>query len=247
MPEDAAPIGHNLPPAFDPHIVAELKRRTDEFLKATQVWLDLPDITDETSAQQITDQIGGLRGLHKSVEDARKAAKKPHDDAGRAVQDAFTPMSTKLKSATEQLKAKLGTYVTRRAEEERQQKEAEAAEAERREEEAKAALAAAQQSNDVGGQVDAQAALEQAEKDAAIAAKGPSTSVASMTGAGRTLAQRTVKQVTITNINVLFLHFRDDPRIAEVLRSFAAEAVRKKDYVDGSIPGIEVTEIQQIA
>lgn len=249
-PDNKTPaMGHNEPPAFDQAIVDEFETRISDFLEVTQAWLDLEEINDEQQAGLLTDQIDGLRGLYKEVDGARKAAKKPHDDAGKAVQSAFTPLLTKLKMSADKLKPKLEAYATKRAREEEQRKQQELAEAEARRQEAEAKAKAAEASGDIGAQVDAQEAAEQAEKDAKEAAKAPDTKVRSATGAGRTMALRTVKEVEIKNINVLFMHFKEDPKVEELLKSLATAAVRSKgyDHAKAPVPGIVIREVKKVA
>lgn len=247
--QPAAGLGHNNPPAFDQSVVDGFDERISDFLEVTQTWLDLEEVTDEQQAGLLTDQIDGLRGLYKEVDIARKAAKKPHDDAGKAVQAAFTPLLTKLKMSADKLKPKLEAYATKRAREEEQRKQRELAEAEARRKEAEAKAKAAEASGDIGAQVDAQEAAEQAEKDAKEAAKAPDTKVRSATGAGRTMALRTVKEVEITNINVLFMHYSDEPKIAELLTSLATAEVRAKgyDHASAPVPGIKIHEVKKVA
>lgn len=244
-----AVAGHNNPPAYDPEILSELDQRTVDFLKVTQEWIDLEKIENEQQAGLCTDQISGLRELYKEADGARKAAKKPHDDAGKAVQSAFTPLLTKLKMSADKLKPKLEAYATKRAREEERRKQQELAEAEARRQEAEEKAKAAEASGDISAQVDAQEAAEQAEKDVKEAGKGPDTKVRSATGAGRTMALRTVKEVEFTNMNVVYMYFKDEPKVAELLKALATAKVRSKDYDHATepVPGIVIREVKKVA
>lgn len=245
---DRAVMGGNNPPAFDPEMLADWQSKVDAFLKATQVWLKMEKIETEEHAGQLTDQIDGLRGLWRKVDDQRKAEKKPHDDAGTEVQEAYRPLLTKLDTAAKKLKPKLADYATVKAEKERKEREAAAAEAARQAEEARKAQEAAEASGDIGAQVDAEEQAKAAEKAQKEAAKPVSTGVKSATGAGRTMALRTVKEVTIDNPMQLFMALRNDPGVLEALHSAATRIVRAKGYDQQTpLPGITVTERKAVA
>lgn len=244
-----AGIGHNNPPPYDPEALAEHKSKADEFLAVTQQWLGLEKIETEEHAAQVTDQIDGLRGLYKKVDGARKAAKKPHDDAGRAVQAAYTPILTKLQRAADALKPKLGAYVEAKARREAEAKRKAEDEARREAAAAEKALREAEASGDISAQVEAEEQAKAAEKATKDAQKAPETRVRSATGAGRTMSMRTVKEVEVVNVNVLFLHYRDHPEVAELLKRLAAADVRAKgyDHAADPVPGIKITERQVMA
>lgn len=244
LDNERAMIGGNNPPAYDPETLSDLDQRTVDFLKVTQEWIDLDKIENEQQAGLCADQISGLRELYKEADGARKTAKKPHDDAGKEVQAAFNPILQKIQRAADALKPKLGTYTAERAEAEAKAKAEQEEQARKEREAAEAAAKEAAESGDINAQVEAEEQIKaatQAEKDAA---KGPSVKVKSTTGSGRTMSMRKVKEVGITNINVLFMHFKDEPKVAELLKALATAKVRSKDYDPEKDPirGIKVTE-----
>ena len=112
---ERAGIGHNRPPAYDLEVLTAHQNTAHEFLKVTKQWLDLEAIKTPEHAEQVTDQIDGLRKLWNKIDKARKAEKKPHDDAAQEVQDAFNPLLTKVKTAGDKLKPKLAAYASRRS------------------------------------------------------------------------------------------------------------------------------------
>lgn len=242
LDNDRAVIGGNNPPPFDPEILASLTAKVEEFLEASQIWLKLEKIETEEHAGQLTDQIDGLRGLWNKVEDARKTAKKPHDDAGTAVQKAFVPLQTKLKKAADALKPKLADYASEKARREEEAKRKAEEEARRQAEEAEKALREAEASGDIGAQVEAEEAAKAAEKAKKDAARKVDTGVKSASGAGRTMSLRKIKEIEVTNINVLFMALRDEPEVMETLHRIATRRVRAAGYDDGDpLPGIKVT------
>lgn len=248
LDNDRATMGGNNPPPFDPDVLERHRAAADEFLKATQVWLNLPKIETEEHAKQMTDQIDGLRGLFKKVDAARKDAKKPHDDAGTKVQSAYNPILAKLKKAADALKPKLADYASEQAKIEQARKVEEERKAREEAEAARKALEEAEAAGDIGASVDAEAALKEAEKAQKDATKKSSASVKSASGAGRTMSLRTVKKVEITNVRVLFMHYQSHPDVADVLHRLATADVRAKDYdPEKPIPGIEVHEEKVMA
>lgn len=239
------PKGHNNPPPFDPDVLADLARRTDEFMAAsTSIRQKAVPIQSEEHAALLTDHIGGLRGLTKQVDEARKAAKKPHDDAGKAVQEAFMPLLDRIKRALDFMLAEQTAWLNKKAAEERARK----AEEERRAAEARAEAERlareAAASGDFDAEARAAAAQEEAEKLAKQAAKAVTVNQGSATGAARTVGLVKVREAKITNINLLFLHYRDRPEVAETLLRLANADIRAKDVDDNLIPGIEILETE---
>lgn len=242
------PSGHNNPPADLPYkldTLNELKARTDEFVKASEVW-QKTEITSEALAGQCVDQIDGLRKVWKEVDASRKEAKKPHDDAGKAVQAAYTPLLDLLKRSADALKPALAKWEDAKrkaAAEEKARRRAAAEEAERA-----AALAAAEAEQ--SGSITAQAEAEEAQKRAKEAEKAANrkidTSTKSASGAGRTMSTRTQKVAVIENAGRLFLAVKDEPEVVEALQSVANRKVRAADF-DGNLPGVRVEEKTIIA
>jgi membrane protein involved in colicin uptake len=248
LDDQTAGMGHNQPPPYDPEVLAEHAAKTDEFLRATQAWLDLEAIQTEQQAEQLNDQINGLRGLWKKVDTARKAAKKPHDEAGKAVQEAFSPILAKLKRAADALNPKLTAYAAEKARREAEAKRKAEEEARRQAEEAERARREAEETGDIAAQVEAEEAAKAAEKAQKEAARKAGSGVKSATGAGRTMSLRKVKEVEVTNKNVLFMALRDEPEIMETLHRIATRRVRAAGYDDGPpLPGINVTIREVVA
>lgn len=238
-------IGANNPPAFNQTEVEELNTAAADFLDASAEWIDKGEITTEAEAQSLNDFISGVKKRKTATDKARKAAKKPHDDAGKAVQAAYTPIITKLETAINRTAPILTAYLqkkeaARQAELRRQEEESRRA---REEADRKAAEAAAR--NDISGEIDAQAAREEAEKqvkDVARAAK-EKANVSSATGGGRTASLRTYHTAKVVNVRAAFMRYQDHPALADCLRSLADAEIRSKDFDPETmkIPGIEIT------
>ena len=76
-------------------------------------WLDIKTVQSAEQAERLTDFVTGARGLFKRVEDARKGAKKPWDDLGRAVQDAYSPLTAKVEKIAKAMKAMQADWLKR--------------------------------------------------------------------------------------------------------------------------------------
>lgn len=241
-PNPATGIGGNNPPPYDIEKLAELKATADEFLKGADIWRTT-DVTSEALAQQLTDMIAGLRANAKAVDAARVAAKKPHDDAGKAVQAAFSPVLDRYKRALDVLLGKMTAYQVRKQAEERERQRIEKEKADALAAEARMKAMEAEQSGGIDAQLEAEAAQKAAEKAQKAASKETKVNVGSASGAGRTVSLRTRKVVTITNIRHLFMHFQENERVIEVLQAVATAEANSKDFA-GTIPGCTIEEKQ---
>jgi hypothetical protein len=236
------PRDHNNPPAplpYDPEVLGACDKRVNDFTDAAGAWLDLERIETEEQALKLTDFVAGSRKLYKHIDEARIEAKRPHDEAGKVVQAAFTPRLLKIEETVKQVLPLQNDWLdrVRKAEEERRRLQAEAAR--KLQEEAEALRAQAAGRNDISGQVDAEAMQKQADKLAASAAAPVKVSAGSATGAGRTIAQVETRTAKIINMNVLFMHFREATEVAEVLQRLANAALRVKGWDGKDIPGTE--------
>ncbi|MCV6826029.1 MULTISPECIES: hypothetical protein [Halocynthiibacter] len=239
---ELAGLGHNNPPPFSQEKLAGFVERVTEFMKANKAWLDLKQIETDDHAEKATDMIAGLRGLYKEVDTARKAEKKPHDDAGKAVQAAYTPQLDKLKTAADKLKPLIASYIDKKAKAEEEKKRKEEAEAREKARLAEEAAKKAEEENDVGALVEAEAAKKAAEKEAKKASAPVKKSVGSATGAGRTISTRKSRHAVVENPLQVFMYYRDHPDVIDVLTRLATADVRAKDVDETKIPGISIAE-----
>ena len=239
------PAGHNNPPPYDPEVLASLAANVDEFMQAsTAIRQKAVPIASEEHAALLTDHIGGLRGLTKKVDEARKAAKKPHDEAGKAVQLAFTPLLDRIDRALKFMLDEQTAWLNKKAEAERKRKAEEERLAREKQAEADRLAAEAAASGDFDAEAKAEAARKEADDLAKQAAKPSTVNQGSATGAARTIGMVKVRSAKITNINLLFIHYRDRPEVADVLLRLANADIRAKDVDDSLIQGIEVIETE---
>jgi hypothetical protein len=241
-----AGIGGNNPPPYDPDVLAELLGRTDEFMRvSTEIRQKHNPIETEAQTQLLTDHISGLRGLKRQVDDARKAAKKPHDDAGNIVQEAFMPVLDRIERAVTAMLALQTDFLSRKAEEERKRKAEEQARADAARAEAERLAKEAAASGDLDAEAEADRKAKEADDLAKQASRKTKVNAASATGGGRTVGLVKVREAKITNIRLLFLHYHSRPEVAELLTRLANADIRAKDVDDSLIPGIEIIETEK--
>lgn len=241
----AAGIGHNMPPG--PALPPDLDAKIRDFLDAGGAWLDLKAIETKEQSQKATDFVSGARSVFKKIDDERKAQKKPHDDAAKAVQEFFSPLLKKIELVGEKVKALQAAFLQK----ERAREEAERRERERKAREeaeaAEAARAAAEARNDVSGMVDAEEAKKAAEK-AAKAASGPAKAAAgSATGAGRSMSLRKVYSCTVENRGPALSHFRDHPEVIALIERLATAEVRGQEGEKKAPPGFRLNVEEKAA
>jgi hypothetical protein len=144
----------------------------DDLLLEARNWLDGEPITNEQQAEAVSSLLNRLRRVSKDADEARKAEKKPHDDAAKAVQAKWTPIISKADLAASTAKQALAPYLKAIEDLQREQAEAAKREADRLAEIARQAHAEA--SGNLEASEDAERLLKAAaaaEKDAARTGK----------------------------------------------------------------------------
>lgn len=244
MPEDQTPppAGHNNPPIYRENVVEDHNAKAAQFLDAGGAWIEAAPIKTEEQAGKLADFIAGVKAVKKSVDEDRKTDKKPHDDAGKAVQAAYTPILTKLDKAIERVNPLMTAWL-----EQVEAKKREEAERARRAAEAEAQRAAemeaqARARNDFAGEAEAEEATKraaQAQKDADRAAK-QRPQVGSATGGGRTVSYRTYWEAEVENLRAAFMHYHQHPEVAALFKKLAEAEARSKDFnpETDKIPGV---------
>lgn len=239
-----AGIGANNPPPFDPDVVEALNDEGAKFLDAAAVWIENGDLDSDDDAQRLNDFIAGIKKRKTATETARKAAKKPHDDAGKLVQAAFLPIAKKMDLALSKVTPMLTKWMNKKRDEEQAEIERKRKEAEFAQQEADRKITAAATRNDISGEVDAQAAKEEADEQAKdverAARKG--TQVSSATGGGRTASLRAYVEVDLINSRVAFMRYNGHPALDDCLTKLAQAEARTKDFnpETDTIPGFTI-------
>lgn len=227
---EAPPMGHNNPPA---HIAwmehAESLTETVEGFTA----ISTPEQAEAVG--QFAEEAGKAM---RDAEKARKVAKQPHIDAGKAVDANFKPVIEKMERVKGVASALLTPWIN-----EQRRLEREAADKARREKEAAdeaARRAAAEVDQTDITAVDAVAAAEDAAKRAATEARASKSKKTTVAG----VRMRTVRTGEMTDRKALLTHIAGtDPQF---LTDAAAEWMRKAVHRgETDIPGVVIHEEQR--
>ena len=237
----AALVGHNQPP---PH--EEFRDRIDRLLNVANRWLkERPVILDEDMAAKCIDFLDQIAQEAKAVEEQRRTEKKPHDEAGRAVDGKYKPLVALLDTAKAMLKPRLTVWLN--AKELRRQAAIREAEAE--------AYAAIQEATrlkaeaEKGASVQAAVAAEEAAKAADAAVKQADTiaeSRAQVRGDYSTRARslRGTWKAKIVNLDEAIRFYRNSVDLFECIEKRANQDARGGARI---IPGCEVFEEKSVA
>lgn len=225
MTDEIAAIGHNNPPIVPEEIAAKAK----DFNEAAKAWLDLKVIDSQERAEKATDFIDGARKTFKLIDTARKDAKKPHDDAGKAVQDAFNPLLEAITRAADGVKAMTAVWLKKENDRVAAEKAEAAKKAAAEKAEADRLAAEAAASNDIAAQVEAGAAQKAAEAAQKAASKVEKVGAASSTGAGRKVSLRKHYTCTVDKIGPALSYYREHPDVIALIERLATAEVRGQD------------------
>lgn len=86
-----AAIGHNNPPALTPY--EAIKMHIETLMETAQGFLDGEPITTQAVADEVGKLLYESRKARAAAEEQRKVEAKPHDDAKKAVQALWTPLT----------------------------------------------------------------------------------------------------------------------------------------------------------
>jgi|GEM_PF-1968666 len=246
---ERAVAGDNVPPKelpYDLELFAALEVKTKAFIDISNTWLKT-EINSDRLSRQLTDQIGGLNMLGKTIKAERVNAKKPILENGRTIDAAFNGLLEKVIASIDALNPRLAVYVDQKAKEDEVVRQENIKEADHKSEIARQQTYDAEQSGKIEDKVEAESAEKKAAKQVKDAAKPVVTNVKSESGAGRTMSQRKRKSCEITNVRTLFMHFQTDPAVHDVLLRLANAEANGKDFPkDGTIPGTTITETTKL-
>lgn len=218
----------------------------DHMVSALQIDAEKVEVVTADNAQDVRDLIARAQATTKKVEAARKEAKQPHLDAGKAVDAEFKPHRETLDSVVAALKEPLQAYLV--AEEKRRQAEAEAA---RKAAEEAAAFAEDAQGEDEDPELAAKAAEfarkreERAAQAEALAENG--ARVESGSGLARAASLRTYRYAELTDAKAAAAHYSSHPDVLAAIEKVANAEIRAAKGAPVSIPGVAVREEQRVA
>lgn len=235
---------------------ADIDARIDAFLKGADIWAERKELDDELAARA-NDFLAGLKKLQREADEARKAEKKPHQDAARAVDDAWKLRTGRIERIIGIVRPLLDRFLRAKAEKERLARE----EAERRRREAEEAAraaeadaaAAASASQRIEAEERAEAARRESEIAAAEAAKrAEPTRIESATGLANRRGLKTVRKARIVSLPLALAHYKDHADVADAILRLANAELRHAPVIEGvkqipKIPGIVFDETQELA
>lgn len=221
-------IGHNMPPALDAFSMA-----LDDVYGEAQNWLDGAAVENQAQADAIGVIMATARRIKKDADAARADEKRPHDEAGKAVQEKWRPLLTRADNIITAAQKPLTAFLE--AEQARQREVAEAAriEALRLQREAHAARQASD--GNLAAVEQAEALQKDADRATKVAgrAEKQKTNVAGM---DRAVSLRSRQVVDVTDYRALLEHvMKTDPA---PLKEWLADYARKA--LPSQLPGVAI-------
>lgn len=216
-------IGGNQPPEHE-RLLMELE---DVHLEA-QNFLDGEEIETDGQADAVAAFVKKARALKKEAEEARKAEKEPHLEAGRAVDAKFKPITTRADVIVKAANAPLARYLERLEQRRREEAEQARRDAELAQREAEAKRRAAEEKGNLDELEAAEAAQDEADelfKDAKKAEK-QKANIGGGDGS-RAIGLRTKTEVEVVDNRALLNHIiKTNPEpLREWLREYAKRAL----------------------
>lgn len=235
-------IGHNNPPA-DPFDLS--KDEIDGLYEEARLWLDGEPISTQGQADDLSNLLNMVRAAEKRAEDARKAEKQPHLDAGRAVDARYKPLTERTKAASGAIKTALTPWLQKQEAEKRAREEAARREAEEKRRAAEEAMRARDAAN-LEDRERAEQAVQEAKKAEQAASKAAKDRGRASGGLGRAVGLRTRGEVEVTDATAMIKHYwqtRQDDLVE------FAKGLAERDMRAGAIdiPGVKIIEKQEAA
>lgn len=234
-------MGHNLP---DDGSFAAIRVRIDALVRTADEWRgSVKEITDSETAQACDSYLAQVRAEIKAADADRKKLNAPHDQAIKANNERFRPLTSLLETCERLLSPLKAGWLKR----EQQRIAAERAEAEAK------ALAAMQ------AEEDAARAVAKADSVAAVVAADEAQRKAKEAMATLAAAERARPQVkgdlaarssglrqywfaVVTDWDKAVAHYSEDPKVREAVQSLAnaeARASHEKMAVAGAVAKME--------
>ncbi len=233
---DIAGIGHNQATPFDLSL-----EEIDGLFTEAKNWLDGSGVNSQADADGVSKLLDAARQAKKTADDARKVEKKPHDDAGKAVQERWKPILDKAELVADACKAALKPYL-----EKLEREKLAIAEKARREAKEKMEIAAAairkahENEGNLAERETAEIMLKSAERSEAAATRAENDK-AKATGGSRAVTLRSTWKPILTDGRLAGKHYWQTRRaeLETCLLSLAEADVRNGTR---QIPGFDVVE-----
>lgn len=216
-------VGHNNPP----NDFEELSNQIQEAIAQAENWLKDREITTTQDADKAAGFQQKLAALSKQADKERTAEKKPHLDAGRAVDAAYKPLIDNPKGTIANLKAALTTFL--RAEQKRKDEEARKAQIEAAK---KIAEAEKIKADEEKKNLTAREEKIIREAETATIEQAP-VKVSAGATTGRKVSLRKVTKGKITDYEKLLMALRDREEMKTLVQSLANRAAKAGVELDG--------------
>jgi alanyl-tRNA synthetase len=208
----------------------------DDLLLEARNYLDGEPIANEEQAEAVSSLVNRLRRVAKDADEARKAEKKPHDDAAKAVQAKWTPLISKAELASSAAKQALAPWLRKLEDEQRRAAELAREEADR------LARIAAEKHREASGNLEAQEDAERllkAAKGAERFAKQAEGQKAHARGGERAIGLVTRYWPVLTDSVEALKHYRSHQ--PELLKAWLLEQAEKDVHAGARvIPGFTI-------
>lgn len=216
----------------------------DDLFDSAGQFLDGEPIATEGQAEAVARLLDMLRKAKKAADDQRAAEKKPHDDAGKAVQALWKPLLDKCDLAAATCKKALAPYLEAKERAQREVAEAARREADRLAQAAREAAALAR-SDDLAAQADAEAKIKAAAAADKLASKADKAT-SNVAGGARAVGLRTYYTVELDNAKEALRHYMI--RQPDALKAWLVEQAQR-DVNAGAreIPGFLIHEDRRAA
>jgi hypothetical protein len=232
-----AAIGHNNPP--EPTPLETFKLHIDDLFETAAGFLDGTGVANDEQAEFVSKLLSDARDAGKDADKQRVIEKKPHDDAGKAVQAAWKPLIERAELTAETCKKALAPWLKAKDDALRAVAEAAAKEAEEKAAAARA-LHQAAEATDLAAQEAAETALRQAEEAAKAAAKADGAK-AHATGGSRAVGLVSVWSAEIEDRRLALNHYIQ-AHPGEFVAVIQALADHEARHGPRTAPGIKFTE-----
>jgi hypothetical protein len=235
---EAPPIGHNNPP--EPTPIEEARETISLLDLEASNWFDGAPIENQAQADAVAKLLDDARKAEKRFDGERKAEKKPHDDAAKAVDAKWKPILADFGRIVEVAKAAQTPWLIKLDDEKRAREDAARKEAD---EKAAAALKLAQEADGSLAAAKARDAAIEDAKRAEQAAVRAANDKAAAKGAGmaRSVSLRTTWRSDVQDRRAILNHIAktapDD--LTAFVEEWAAKAVRAGAR---ELPGVRIYE-----
>lgn len=225
---DRTAIGSNNPPAHEMFSMA-----LDDVYVEAKNFLDGAAIDTKEQADAIGVILSTARRIRRDADTKRAEEKRPHDEAGKAVQATWRPLLERADNIIAAAQKPLTAYLE--AEERRQREEAAKAREDALRAQQEAIAAARQAEGNLEAIEEANALQTSADKAMKEAAKSEKVKPQA-SGFGRAVGLRSYQVVDVTDRALLLRHVKaTDP---EALTAFLAEYARKA--LPAQLPGVTI-------